>query len=140
MRRVAAFRGRSKHIILAGAVLAAVLVPVAGAQAATPNCHGPVATIVGTMEGDSLQAGPGPNVFQGYAGDDVIRGGAETDIICGGFGKDEIYGGAGDDVIFPGFGDDRVYCGPGYDNVIDIRLTAVPRNYVDCEEVVPQGY
>ncbi|MDP5460761.1 type I secretion C-terminal target domain-containing protein, partial [Alishewanella sp. SMS8] len=63
-------------------------------------------TIIGTDQGDLINA---------YGGNDVINAGAGNDVIYGGQGNDTINAGSGNDVLFGGVGNDTLIGGEGAD-------------------------
>ena len=64
--------------------------------------------IMGTEEGDVINA---------LGGDDVVLGRGGDDFICGGPGKDTLYGEDGDDIIWGESGLDLLVGGAGYDTL-----------------------
>lgn len=99
--------------------LAALLVtglalsPLAGApvQAATAECQGKAATLVGTNRADRLVGTDKADVIVGLGGDDLIDGAGGDDLICGGRGADRLLGGPGADRLYGG--EDKLTEGPG---------------------------
>jgi hypothetical protein len=72
------------------------------------TCAGRVATIVGTVNSESLAGTAGPDVIRGLAGDDRIAGFFGRDLICAGLGNDRVFGGPGSDQLFGERGNDRL--------------------------------
>lgn len=119
---------RPSAVLLVAGALAAVN-PVAPASAATPRCHGHVATIVGTEHDDTLVGTDGPDVIVALGGSDRIDSGLGRDVICGDSGGDRIYFSGGDgSSYFGGEGNDEIVLdsdtaprlvsgGPGKDTV-----------------------
>lgn len=95
------------RMLLAAGVLAATLVS-APADAATPQCHGVDATIVGTDKKDDLVGTSDADVVVLGTGDDRFDGLGGNDLICGGPGDDTITGGDGDDRVYGQLGDDTI--------------------------------
>jgi Ca2+-binding RTX toxin-like protein len=73
-----------------------------------PRCHGKLADIVGTRQGDPIVGTRGKDVIVGRGGNDKIRGRAGKDVICGDAGNDFLRGGRGHDRVFGGRGKDDV--------------------------------
>ncbi|MGZ4488309.1 MAG: calcium-binding protein, partial [Nocardioides sp.] len=86
------------------AVLPVVLLagPTSPASAATPTCHGKVATIVGTSGNDRLVGTDHADVIVGLGGNDTLVGKRGDDTVCGGPGADRLLGGRGDDALYGG--------------------------------------
>jgi Ca2+-binding RTX toxin-like protein len=105
-RLMNADRKRGWAALAAAAVLLALMVPVASAQAVT--CFGAAPTILGT---------PGDDQIVGTEGDDVIVGLGGVDFIESLGGNDKVCGGDDPDVITPGAGDDEVDGEAGRDGV-----------------------
>lgn len=74
--------------------------------AATPNCFGRPATIVGANH--VFRGTPAPDVIVGTGAADTIYGYGGADLICARGGNDTILPGAGSDSIDGGVGVDRV--------------------------------
>jgi RTX calcium-binding nonapeptide repeat (4 copies) len=93
-----------------------VLAPIS-AHAATPNCFGATATIVGTPGDDHLVGTGKDDVIVGLGGNDTILGGAGYDLTCAGRGDDIVKAGGGHDDSAGGPGDDEIFAngsgGPG---------------------------
>ncbi len=90
---------------IAAVALAAPLVLLAfsaPAGAASVECAGHRATIVGRAGDEVLNGTPGADVIAGLKGGDTIHGNGGNDIICGGYGSDHLYGGAGNDRVYGG--------------------------------------
>jgi Ca2+-binding RTX toxin-like protein len=85
--------------------------PPARATAATPMCHGHVATIVGS------RGTPGPDVIVSGPMNGLIHAGRGDDIICAGRGEDVVYAGPGDDVVYGGPGPDTLVGGSNADRM-----------------------
>lgn len=102
--------------LAAAPILAALCLPAATAQAATPLCFGVPATIVGTAGPDTLTGTDTvSDVIYGAGGNDVIRGsddyydpGTAPDLLCGGPGNDYMLGSPGPDKLNGGDGNDYV--------------------------------
>ena len=71
--------------------------------------------IIGSEDGEEIQALGGADVVMGEGGDDTIDGGAGSDYLFGGSGDDSIEGGTGADLIMGGSGDDILSGGGGRD-------------------------
>jgi Ca2+-binding RTX toxin-like protein len=76
--------------------------------AASAQCNGKPANIVGTSGDDYLQGGPGNDVIAGLGGSDTIKGEGGGDTLCGGDAFDIIHGGSGIDYIFGNGGGDSL--------------------------------
>ena len=72
-------------------------------------------TVVGTDDGDWVEAGIGADILEGGLGDDRLYGQNGADSIAGEEGNDSLYGGAGNDVLEGGDDDDRLSGGDGND-------------------------
>ena len=94
-------------------------------------------TLVGTDEGDRLQAGGGADEVNGLAGPDCLAGGRESDVLRPGAGIDRVRGGGGSDklVTRDGFRD-VVRCGDGRDKVVADWRDRVKRS---CDRVIRKG-
>ena len=68
----------------------------------------------------------------GTAGADTLRGTPKADVLIGKDGADTLYGFGGNDRFIPGPGKDQVFCGAGIDRVQADRLDVVAK---DCEIV-----
>ncbi len=106
---------RTLRPLFAAIVLAAAGLPIPTARAATAECLGEPATIVGTSGDDVLVGTQGRDVILARGGDDVIRGLGGRDLICAGPGHDFVLAGRGDDIVQGGLGRDTLYGGPGDD-------------------------
>ena len=92
------------------AVIAALSTAMApAAAAATPECFGKKATIVGTNGSDTLRGTAASDVIVGKGGEDVILGRGGSDLICGSGGPDLIRGDGGNDKLNGGPGQDKIY-------------------------------
>lgn len=79
------------------------------AEAASAECQGKKATVVGTNGDDVLEGTKGDDVIVALGGDDVVYAKSGVDLVCGGYGSDRLFGGPGDDGLYGGFdrfGDD----------------------------------
>lgn len=104
-------------VLVIGVTWATVALP-AEAAAATPRCHGHLATVFGVAPGGGNLVGtPGPDVIVGGPGDDRIRGRGGDDLVCALGGDDAVAGGGGVDRIDAGPGDDRLLGGRGADRL-----------------------
>lgn len=99
--------------LAAAGALAAQLLVVTPAAAATPTCDGKAATIFGHS-----------GTIDGTSGDDVIVGSASADTIDGRGGHDTICGGTGGDTLIGGPGSDYLDGGQGIDELV---YTDAPR-------------
>lgn len=116
------------------------------AQAATAECYGHAAMIVGSSGPDELIGGGDQSVIDARAGNDTVHGQSGPDIICGKDGADWLYGENSPDWLFGGFGDDVLIGGahkdildggPGYDICFDQgERTGV---YNSCERFYFRG-
>lgn len=92
---------------------------IATAAAATPECMGKRATIVGTGDDDRLRGTSGVDVIVGRGGNDELMGRGGNDVICGNGGFDRLVGGGGNDKLDAGRGwGDSLDGGPG-DDLLD---------------------
>ena len=128
-RTVSAPRLVVLSLATAGA-MAAQLIAVPPAAAATPRCDGKVATIVGTDGWDHLTGTPGDDVIVGLGGRDIIDGGAGNDTICGNEGRNTLIGGPGNDTLIAGTGRAEFYPGSGNDRMVGGPL----RDFVHYED------
>jgi Ca2+-binding RTX toxin-like protein len=71
--------------------------------------------LIGTDEGDFVEAKGGNDVVYAGRGDDTIIGGYGNDRIYLGKGHDRAYGGAGNDAIYGQSGHNELYGGDGND-------------------------
>ena len=88
-----------------------VLLP-AGATGATKECHGQVATVVGTDGNDKLVDDSDPArdvVWLGPGNDTWTSHGTGADIVCGGKGSDWLSGGFAAHLLIGGDGSDEFY-------------------------------
>jgi hypothetical protein len=92
--------------------------------AATPTCHGKIATIVATGVNPTVTGTDGDDVIVGTDTSDTINAGGGNDTVCGRGGGDVINGEGGTDVLFGQDGDDGTFPslfglngGPGNDKV-----------------------
>jgi len=127
MGGVRVFGGCRGRVSLAVAALALALAGVPGAAAATPECAGSIADIVGSAGPDHLVGTAGDDVIWGGGSDDIIEAGPGNDLVCGGPGADRLRGGTGRDTLLGGGGaddldggrgDDVVIGGPGDDHLV----------------------
>jgi Ca2+-binding RTX toxin-like protein len=88
---------------------------VVPAAAATPECLGKKATLVGTNGPETLEGSPGNDVIFALSGDDEIFGNGGEDRICGGPGADYIDGGSATDRIRGDGGADTLVGRRGHD-------------------------
>lgn len=87
--------------------------------AATSECHGHEATIVGKKGDDKRLGGTRhADVIDARAGDDLILARGGNDIICAGSGKDFVKAGRGQDKAFGESGGDILL---GQDGADDLR-------------------
>lgn len=112
---------RSLTLVLAGTLVASVLIMPGPASAARPTCFGKRATIVGTKRGERIVGTPRADVIVARGGDDTIFGRGGRDRICGGRGEDTIVGGPGRDRLKGGPGPDNFFGGRGNDAMISGR-------------------
>lgn len=94
------------------AVLAALTVLPAMADAAPLTCAGKRVTIAGTTGDDVLRGTSRPDVIHARAGNDRIEGLGGNDTICGGRGRDVLRGGDGADRLYGGL--DLIWNDPGH--------------------------
>jgi Ca2+-binding RTX toxin-like protein len=112
----------------AGASTGADFVWSASALSSRPACAAvfrgsdSAESLTGTLGGDRILAGAGPDVARGLGGRDCIYGQRGSDRLYGGPGSDRIVGGPGRDVI---------RCGPGF----DIAQVDDLDNVAGCESV-----
>ncbi|MFP5353311.1 MAG: calcium-binding protein [Actinomycetota bacterium] len=104
----------TRHRLSAGlaslALIASLSVAIApAAAAATPECFGQRATIVGTNGSETLRGTARDDVIVGKGGQDVILGRGGSDLICSGGGPDAVRGDGGNDKMNGGAGQDRIY-------------------------------
>jgi hypothetical protein len=83
--------------------------------AASYECNGRAATIVGTPGGDVIVGTPGDDVVVSLGGNDVIRTYGGRDTVCAGSGNDKVFTGAGWDAAFGEGGNDLILTGGGAD-------------------------
>jgi Ca2+-binding RTX toxin-like protein len=100
------------RVTTATALAAAPIVFTGTAHAATPECFGQRATIVGTDDPDTIHGSPGDDVIVAGAGADTVYGEGGDDLICSGHGGGVDEEGAHVDRIFGGPGDDKIDGGP----------------------------
>lgn len=112
---------RRLTLVLAGGLVASVLIVPGTASAATPKCFGKRATIVGTNKGERIVGTPRADVIVGKGGDDTIFGRGGNDRICGRGGKDSLVGGGGNDRLHGGRGADNFFGDRGNDAIISGR-------------------
>ena len=74
--------------------------------------------MLGSGEGEEIDAGDGHDVVLGGGGDDDLSGGSGNDWIMAGSGDDTVRGGEGNDFILGGSGDDKLFGGAGGDEVL----------------------
>lgn len=105
--------------LLAIAVLALLLGPVAGAEAVL--CHTATAHIVGSNSNDDLPGTSGQDRIAALGGRDKANGYEDVDWICGDNGDDDIgtglEGGLGADRLWGGNGQDFLDGGGGPDDL-----------------------
>jgi Glycosyl hydrolase family 12/RTX calcium-binding nonapeptide repeat (4 copies) len=75
-------------------------------------------SLVGTDQGDMIDAEGGNDTLHGGRGSDRLIGGDGSDVLLGGMGNDGLRGGAGADRLHGGAGNDRMTGGPGADRFI----------------------
>lgn len=73
--------------------------------------------LIGTADGDAINALGGNDTLTGLGGDDSLIGAEGDDIVIGGDGADFLRGGAGLDTIQAGAGDDDIAGGADADDV-----------------------
>lgn len=91
------------------ALIAGLSAIAPAASAATPECFGKKATIVGTNRGETLRGTAGSDVIVGKGGSDLILGKGGSDLICGSGGPDLVRGDGGNDKLNGGPGQDKIY-------------------------------
>lgn len=74
--------------------------------------------VLGTADGDRLEAGETSTALFGFQGDDTLIGGPGNDFLVAGAGNDLMRGGPGDDTFYTGPGDNTIEGGAGTDRVI----------------------
>jgi Ca2+-binding RTX toxin-like protein len=119
------------------AVLAALVIGVSAAAAATiVGTNGPD-RLHGTAFADRIDGKAGNDAIFGHAGDDLLVGGLGNDSLWNGYGRDYASGGPGDDVLHALADDnqlDTLDCGPGTDTAY---LNAAERaRTIGCEKVI----
>lgn len=77
-----------------------------------------VEILYGSIPGDKLVGGPGPNELHGNGGDDVLLGMGGDDKVFGGGGNDDLSGGDGSDFLEGNEDDDSLDGGPGFDSFV----------------------
>ena len=75
------------------------------------------ARLVGTEQGEFIDAGDGKDVIFGRKGNDFIDAGTGRDVINAGTGDDSVIGGADDDIIFGLSGNDFLEGSNGNDRI-----------------------
>ena len=75
-------------------------------------------TIVGSVFGDRIDAGPGNDVVDARAGHDCVDGAAGNDRLSGNVGNDRLSGGDGSDGLLGDSGADSLNGGSGADNLL----------------------
>lgn len=76
------------------------------------------ASIIGSINNDSLRGGSGADFIVGGVGNDVLEGRGGNDIIRGLTGNDSITAGLGNDSVDAGVGNDDVDGGDGNDTLL----------------------
>jgi Ca2+-binding RTX toxin-like protein len=120
---------RRYHVVRAAlgvAVLVAASLVISMPAQAAARCFGRQATLVGTIDVDTINGTAGVDVIVGGGGGDRINGRGGNDLICAGRGRDRVRGQSGNDringgpsgdVLLPGEGNDTVVGGQGADFV-----------------------
>ncbi|MEO9322987.1 calcium-binding protein [Nocardioides sp. C4-1] len=103
---------------LVAAVLAALVLTPAMAEARVIKGNSANNTLLGTESADKISAGGGHDRINGRGGNDRIEAGSGNDRVVGGTGNDAILAAAGNDVIDAGAGHDSVNAGAGNDSVL----------------------
>lgn len=115
-----------RRVLVVGTALAMVGLVPATSHAATPQCFGQAATIVGT---------PGDDRLVGTGEDDVIVGLGGNDVILARGGWDWVCAGDGDDLVVGGWGADNVRGLDGNDTIYgEYRQTSRNRAIASCYE------
>ena len=118
------------------AVLAALVVGVSAAAAATiVGTNGPD-RLHGTVFADRIDGKAGDDAIYGHAGDDLLVGGLGDDAIWAGHGRDRESGGPGNDTLHALADDnqlDVLDCGPG-DDVAYLNASERART-IGCEKI-----
>ena len=83
----------------------------------TPVCAGRNATIIGTIDDDTLTGTQGADIAVLFAGNDAFDGRKGNDVVCGGDGNDTAQGDQGTDLIFGEGGTDVLDGGQDADTV-----------------------
>jgi CSLREA domain-containing protein len=83
--------------------------------AASAECAGREATIVGTDSSDTLTGTPGADVIAALGGRDSVKALGGKDVVCGGDGADTLRGGGGKDRLLGQAGRDRLIGGGAAD-------------------------
>ena len=90
--------------------------PLASAHAATPSCHGRVATLLVTSRSAHVVNGTSrSDVIVILAAGHVVNSGLGNDLVCGSGGADTVNGGAGSDLLDGAGGNDVLSGGDGND-------------------------
>jgi len=110
-------RIRPRTLLLLVSVGLSSLVPLASADAGTPDCLGTPVTHAGTPGPDVLRGTAGGDVFLGGGGDDRLIGRGGDDLFCAGGGNDVVKGGGGNDSMQGQGGDDTLVGGQGDDDL-----------------------
>jgi Repeats of unknown function (DUF5649)/RTX calcium-binding nonapeptide repeat (4 copies) len=84
-----------------------VVVNPTGACALKQNGTRLADVLTGTVDGDALFGGAGPDRISGKADDDCLHGGAGKDRLLGRAGRDRLWGGTGADLLKGGAGRNR---------------------------------
>ncbi len=74
-----------------------------------------MATILGTLNADTLSGTSSNDQIEALDGNDVVTGAGGSDEIFGGAGNDDLYGGGASDSIYGGIGQDTISGGSGAD-------------------------
>jgi uncharacterized repeat protein (TIGR01451 family) len=82
-----------------------------------PVCAGLNATIIGTIDNDTLSGTQAADVVVLFAGNDAFNGRKGNDVVCGGDGNDTLQGDQGLDLIFGEGGTDVLDGGQDADTV-----------------------
>jgi Ca2+-binding RTX toxin-like protein len=91
---------------------------IPGAAQPAPKCKGKNATVVGTVDDDTLAGTSGKDVIVGLNGNDRINGKGGRDVVCAGGGNDKVNGKGGNDKLFGQAGNDNLNGGAGRDRCV----------------------
>ncbi|MGH2907013.1 MAG: calcium-binding protein [Solirubrobacterales bacterium] len=83
----------------------------------TINALGGNDLVIARGGNDTVDGGVGNDKLFGQRGDDTQNGGDGNDVLHGGWGDDTQHGGAGDDIIFAGVGVDESFGDDGNDKL-----------------------